>query len=75
MTREEIKLIKEQQDQIEKGYKYQIKRLEEDIRNLKEELSTVSDREKSLTEQNRALIEQIQHMQSGLTGEEKDYYL
>lgn len=31
MTKEEIKLIKDQQAQIEKGYKYQIKQLEEKV--------------------------------------------
>lgn len=74
MTKEEIKLIKEQQAQIEKGYKYQIKRLEEDLHNAKGELATAAEQINTLTKENEALRSQIQHLQSGLTGEEISYY-
>ena len=49
MTKEEIKLIKEQQAQIEKGYKYQIKRLEEDLQTAKGELSTAAEQVDTLS--------------------------
>ncbi len=70
MTKEEIKLIKEQQAQIEKGYKYQIKRLEEDLQTAKGELSTAAEQVDTLSGENEALRSQIQHLQSGLSGEE-----
>ena len=74
MTKEEIKLIKEQQAQIEKGYKYQIKRLEEDLQTAKGELSTAAEQGDTLSRENEALRSQIQHLQSGLSGEEISYY-
>jgi regulator of replication initiation timing len=74
MTKEEIKLIKEQQAQIEKGYKYQIKRLEEDLQTAKGELSTAAEQVDTLSRENEALRSQIQHLQSGLSGEEISYY-
>lgn len=66
MTKDEIKLIKEQQAQIKKGYDYQIKYLEECIKNVTAERD-------QLQQDKKQLQLQVQHLQSGLTGEEVDY--
>lgn len=67
MTKEEIKLIKEQQRKLENAYQGQIKALEQAIT---EKNNTIN----GLIRENSSLKDQIVHLQSGLTGEEIDYY-
>lgn len=75
MTKDEIKLVKEQQAEREKGYKNQIRLLEENKQLYTKDISRLENEKAQLLEENRLLKEQIAHLQSGLTGEERDYYL
>jgi hypothetical protein len=75
MTKDEIKLVKEQQAEREKGYKNQIRLLEENKQLYVKDISRLENEKAQLLEENRLLKEQIAHLQSGLTGEERDYYL
>lgn len=74
MTKEEIKLIKDQQAQIEKGYRYQIKQLEEKVQEAENNARASMDQITELLKENDYLRNQIQHLQSGLTGEELSAY-
>lgn len=74
MTKEEIKLMKEQQAKIEAGYKYQLKRLEEELQTAKSELLATNEALLETERENQELRAQIQHLQSGLTGEERSFY-
>lgn len=67
MTKEEIKLIKEQQRKLEDAYEGQITALKQAI---EEKDNTI----RGLARENSNLRDQIVHLQSGLTGEEIDYY-
>ncbi len=75
MTKDEIKLMKEQQADREKGYKSQIRLLEENKELYIRDISRLEEEKAQLLQENKLLKEQIAHLQSGLTGEEKDYYL
>ncbi len=75
MTKDEIKLMKEQQAEREKGYKSQIRLLEENKQLYIKDIGRLEDENAQLLHENKILKEQIAHLQSGLTGEEKDYYL
>lgn len=75
MTKDEIKLMKEQQTEREKGYKNQIRLLEENKELYAKDIGRLEKEKAQLQEENKTLREQIAHLQSGLTGEEKDYYL
>lgn len=75
MTKDEIKLVKEQQAEREKGYKNQIRLLEENKQLYIKDIGRLEEEKAQLQQENRTLKEQIVHLQSGLTGEEKDYYL
>lgn len=66
MTKEEIKFYKEQQKKVEDGYVFKLKKLKEEAE-AKDCL--ISD----LARENEALKKQIEHLQSGLTGEEVTY--
>lgn len=67
MTKEEIKLIKEQQRKLEDAYVGQIKALKQAI---EEKDNTI----RGLNRENSNLRDQVLHLQNGLTGEEIDYY-
>lgn len=67
MTKEEIKLIKEQQRKLEDAYIGQIKALKQAV---EEKDNTI----RGLNRENTNLRDQIAHLQSGLTGEEIEYY-
>lgn len=75
MTKDEIKLMKEQQADREKGYKSQIRLLEENKELYIRDISRLEEEKAQLLQENKLLKEQIAHLQSGLTGEERDYYL
>lgn len=75
MTKDEIKLVKEQQAEREKGYKNQIRLLEENKQLYIKDIGRLEEEKAQLQQENRTLKEQIVHLQSGLTGEEKDYCL
>lgn len=75
MTKDEIKLMKEQQAEREKGYKNQIRLLEENKELYVKDIGRLEEEKAQLQQENRTLKEQIVHLQSGLTGEERDYYL
>lgn len=74
MTKEEIKLMKEQQAKIEAGYKYQVKHLEEELQTAKSEALAAHEALLETERENQELRAQIQHLQSGLTGEERSFY-
>lgn len=74
MTKEEIKLMKEQQAKIEAGYKYQLKHVEEELQIAKSELLATNEALLETERENQELRAQIQHLQSGLTGEERSFY-
>jgi len=67
MTKEEIKLVKEQQRKLENAYVGQIEALKQAI---EEKENTIRD----LNRENSNLKDMIAHLQSGLTGEEIEYY-
>ena len=71
MTKEEIKLIKDQQAQIEKGYRYQIKQLEEKVQEAEKNARASMDQITELLKENDYLRNQIRHLQSGLTAYEE----
>lgn len=75
MTKDEIKLMKEQQAEREKGYKNQIRLLEENKEPYVKDIGRLEKEKAQLQEENKMLRLQIAHLQSGLTGEERDYYL
>ncbi len=75
MTKDEIKLMKEQQAEREKGYKNQIRLLEENKELYVKDIGRLEKEKAQLQEENKTLRLQIAHLQSGLTGEERDYYL
>lgn len=75
MTKDEIKLMKEQQAEREKGYKNQIRLLEENRELYVKDIGRLEKEKAQLQEENKMLRLQIAHLQSGLTGEERDYYL
>lgn len=75
MTKDEIKLMKEQQAEREKGYKNQIRLLEENKELYVKDIGRLEKEKAQLREENKTLRQQIAHLQSGLTGEERDYYL
>ncbi len=74
MTKEEIKLMKEQQAKIEAGYKYRVKHLEEELQIVKSEAIAAHEALLETERENQELRAQIQHLQSGLTGEERSFY-
>jgi hypothetical protein len=67
--------MKEQQAEREKGYKNQIRLLEENKELYVKDIGRLEEEKAQLQQENRTLKEQIVHLQSGLTGEERDYYL
>lgn len=75
MTKDEIKLMKEQQADRERGYKNQIRLLEENKELYVKDISRLEEEKAQLLQENKLLKEQIAHLQSGLTGEERNYYL
>lgn len=74
MTKDEIKLIKDQQAEKEKVYKNQIRLLEENRDLYKKDVDRLEKEKADLLKENKFLREQVSHLQNGLTGEEKDYY-
>ena len=72
MTKDEIKLMKEQQAEREKGYKNQIRLLEENKELYVKDIGRLEKEKAQLQEENKTLRLQIAHLQSGLTGEERD---
>ena len=75
MTKDEIKLMKEQQAEREKGYKNQIRLLEENKELYVKDIGRLEKEKAQLQEENKMLRLQIAHLHSGLTGEERAYYL
>lgn len=67
MTKEEIKFWKDNQKKLENAYKGQIDALKQTL----EEKNRVIARQSSRI---HLLEEQVELLQSGLTGEEKEYY-
>lgn len=67
MTKEEIKFWKDNQKKLENAYKDQIDALKQTL----EEKNRVIARQSSRI---HSLEEQVELLQSGLTGEEKEYY-
>lgn len=67
MTKEEIKFWKDNQKKLENAYKGQIDALKQTL----EEKNRVIARQSSRI---HSLEEQVELLQSGLTGEEKEYY-
>ena len=67
MTKEEIKFWKDNQKKLENAYKGQIDSLKQTL----EEKNRVIARQSSRI---HSLEEQVELLQSGLTGEEKEYY-
>lgn len=74
MTKEEIKLIKDQQKVIKEQYEAQLKA----CHGLAElQAARLYDLSQRINELNRIIKEkddQIVHLQTGMTGEEKEYY-
>lgn len=67
MTKEEIKFWKDNQKKLENAYKGQIDALKQTLEEKNQVIARQSSRIHSLEEQ-------IELLQSGLTGEEKEYY-
>lgn len=81
MTKDELKYIKDQQSERERAYREQIRALRGQVQILNENKELYSNRidtllkeKDQLLRENRILSEHIEHLQQGLTGEERDYY-
>lgn len=74
MTKDEIKLMKDQQAKIEEGYKYKVRQLEKELEEARNESSAALETTFATQRENKELRAQIQHLQSALSNDERSFY-
>lgn len=74
MTKEEIKLVKEQQKKLEDSYRNEINTLKQLITEKENTIKIKNKYIDKLHDKIDFLSGQVATLQSGLTGEEVDYY-